>query len=101
MRKDYRVMRDLALHMRLDPEKRQHELRKLMNTIQMLSPILLCMCLCVCPEVETRAELLISQILQLKNNRLEENDLLWEQLYLFHRCKVRGGLEGKNKIERP
>uniref|UniRef100_A0A8C0TW56 Piwi like RNA-mediated gene silencing 3 n=1 Tax=Canis lupus familiaris TaxID=9615 RepID=A0A8C0TW56_CANLF len=34
MRKDYRVMRDLALHMRLDPEKRQHELRKLMNTIQ-------------------------------------------------------------------
>ena len=84
MRKDYRVMRDLALHMRLDPEKRQHELRKLMNTIQMLSPIFLCMCLCVCPEVETRAELLISQILQLKNNRLEENDLLWEQLYLFH-----------------
>ncbi|XP_072601357.1 piwi-like protein 1 isoform X4 [Vulpes vulpes] len=34
MRKDYRVMRDLALHMRLDPERRQHELRKLMNTIQ-------------------------------------------------------------------
>ncbi|XP_045881507.1 piwi-like protein 3 [Meles meles] len=34
LRKNYRVMRDLALHMRLDPEKRQHELRKLMNTIQ-------------------------------------------------------------------
>ncbi|KAF3820771.1 hypothetical protein GH733_005316 [Mirounga leonina] len=34
LRKNYRVMRDLALHMRLDPEKRQHELQKFMNAIQ-------------------------------------------------------------------
>ncbi|XP_004430170.1 PREDICTED: piwi-like protein 3 [Ceratotherium simum simum] len=34
MRQDYRVMRDLAVHMRLDPEKRQHELQKFMNTVQ-------------------------------------------------------------------
>ncbi|XP_023502723.1 piwi-like protein 3 [Equus przewalskii] len=34
MRQDYRVMRDLALHMRLDPDKRQHELQKFMNTVQ-------------------------------------------------------------------
>nr|XP_060467758.1 piwi-like protein 3 [Panthera onca] len=34
MRKDYRVMRDLAMHTRLDPEKRQHELRRFMNIVQ-------------------------------------------------------------------
>ncbi|XP_039081538.1 piwi-like protein 3 [Hyaena hyaena] len=34
MRKDYRVMRDLAMHTRLDPEKRQHELQRFINIVQ-------------------------------------------------------------------
>ncbi|KAM8812110.1 piwi-like protein 3 [Rhynchonycteris naso] len=34
MRKDYRVMRELALHTRLNPEKRQQELQKFMNAVQ-------------------------------------------------------------------
>ncbi|XP_029777457.1 piwi-like protein 3 [Suricata suricatta] len=34
MRKNYRVMRDLAMHTRLDPEKRHHELQRFMNIVQ-------------------------------------------------------------------
>nr|XP_019611125.1 PREDICTED: piwi-like protein 3 [Rhinolophus sinicus] len=34
MRKDYRVMRDLCTHMRLEPEKRQLKLKELMDNMQ-------------------------------------------------------------------
>ncbi|XP_066110565.1 LOW QUALITY PROTEIN: piwi-like protein 3 [Saccopteryx bilineata] len=34
MHKDYRVMRELALHTRLNPGKRQQELQKFMNAVQ-------------------------------------------------------------------
>ena len=34
MRKDYRMMRDLSTHTRMDPDKRQHKLLTFMDALR-------------------------------------------------------------------